>query len=104
MRMWNLETNKMCDRHLLGEHVETHMMVGCLNKGKSVQGYINKGLIEIHNVKNRHEELAREMKSRGFTHKSKLPEYQKIKLGQININKNKLELRNRCKECKKNGI
>ena len=35
--MWNIKTEKMCNQHLLGEHVEMHMFVGTLNKNKSIQ-------------------------------------------------------------------
>lgn len=38
MRMWNINPRYMCRKHLLGEHVETHMLVGSLRKEKSVQG------------------------------------------------------------------
>ncbi|MDO8622935.1 MAG: pyrimidine dimer DNA glycosylase/endonuclease V [archaeon] len=101
MRMWNVEPKMMCDQHLLGEHVECHMFVGCLNKNKSVKGYVDKGLVEIHNIKPRHEELADEMKKRGMNHQSKLPAYKIIRLGKIDSSKNKVELNKRCKECRK---
>jgi ribosomal protein L44E len=99
--MWNIETEKMCNQHLLGEHVEMHMFVGCLSKNKSIQGYLDKKLIEVHNIEKRHSELVEEMKKRGFNHKSKLPGYKKIKLGKIDVRANKIDLRNRCKECRK---
>ena len=101
MRMWNVNTAEMCDKHLLGEHVECHMFVGCLNKGKSVKGYVDKGLVEIHNIRKRHNELVVEMKKRGMNHKSSLPEYEIITLGKVNSIQNKKELNKRCKECRK---
>jgi len=100
MRMWNVNPKMMCNQHLLGEHVECHMFVATLNQGKSVKGYLDKGLLEIHNLKKRHDELSKEMKKRGMNHKSKLPWYKKIILGKINSQKNKIELKARCKECK----
>ena len=45
MRMWNINPEKLCKNHLLGEHVEMHKLVGNLTKGRSVQGYIYLGLI-----------------------------------------------------------
>jgi len=101
MRMWNVQTSEMCERHLLGEHVEMHMFAGTINKGKSIQGYIDKGLVEIHNIKNRHDELAEEMKKRNMNHNSPLPAYKKRKIGKVNVEKNKLELKKRCKNCLK---
>ena len=101
MRMWNISPKKMCNKHLLGEHVECHMFVGTLNKGISVQGYLDKGLLEIHNLRKRHEQLAKEMESRGMKHNSKLPKFKEIKLGKINSKQNMIELNKRCKECRK---
>lgn len=101
MRMWNLNPRKMCNQHLLGEHVETHMFVGTLNKNKSVKGYLDKGLLEIHNLKKRHDQLAEEMTKRGMNHQSPLPKYKIITLGKINKMKNKKDLIKRCKECRR---
>jgi hypothetical protein len=101
MRMWNTKTSEMCNRHLLGEHVEMHMFVGTLNKEKSINGYLNKGLVEVHKIKKRHEELVNEMERRGFNHKSILPEYRYKKVGSVNVRENKKELARRCKNCKK---
>jgi ribosomal protein L44E len=99
--MWNLEVMKMCNKHLLGEHVEMHMFVGTLNKNKSIQGYLDKNLVEIHNIANRHNEIAKEMKRRGMKHNSRLPEYKKVKLGRVDVKKNKIDLINRCEECRR---
>jgi len=101
MRMWNVNPELMCNQHLLGEHVEMHMFIGVINKNKSIKGYLDKGLVEIHNIKKRHDSLAKEMKKRGFNHKSELPEYNKIKKGKVNIRKNKIELFKRCKKCRR---
>ena len=57
MRMWMVNPRIMCRQHLLGEHVEIHMFIGTINRRKSVQGYLEKGLLEIHNLYNRHEDL-----------------------------------------------
>ncbi len=103
MRMWNLNPKLMCRNHLLGEHVECHMFVGTLNKGNNIQGYLEKGLLEIHNIEKRHEQLAKEMKRRGYNHNSSLPKYKKIKRGKINSRENKKELFKRCKRCRENA-
>lgn len=62
MRMWMVNPRIMCRQHLLGEHVEIHMFIGTLNRKKSVKGYLEKGLLEIHNLYARHEILVEEMK------------------------------------------
>ena len=50
MRMWMVDPRIMCRQHLLGEHVEIHMFVGAISRGKSVKGYLEKGLLEVHNM------------------------------------------------------
>jgi len=99
MRMWMVDPKEMCRKHLLGEHVECHMFVGTLLKNKKVDGYVKKGLLEIHNLSNRHNELMFEMKRRGYKHNSLLPKFKKSKVGKINIEENILELKKRCKDC-----
>ncbi len=100
MRMWGLDPKKMCKNHLLGEHVEMHMFVGALNKNKSLQGYIEKGLVEIHNIDKRHEELVEEMNRRGINHNSPLPQYYKIEKGHLNKEYNLSDLTRRCAACR----
>ena len=41
MRMWMVNPEILCRKHLLGEHVELHMLVGWIIKGKSIQGYLD---------------------------------------------------------------
>lgn len=101
MRMWMVNPQMMCRQHLLGEHAELHMFVGCLIKGISLKGYIKGGLVEIHKIKERHEELVWEMGQRGFNHQSPLPPVKLYEAGEINVGKNMTELANRCKKCKK---
>ena len=100
MRMWNINPKKLCKNHLLGEHVEMHKLVGNLTKGRSIQGYINLGLVEVHNIRKRHNELAVEMKRRGYNHKSPLPGFKVYKAGKVDPARNRIDLRNRCKNCK----
>ena len=93
----------MCRQHLLGEHTEIHMFIGTINQKKSVKGYLEKGLLETHNLYNRHEELVKEMKRRGYNHYSEINEKWKFveKAGFINIDKNVVELISRCSKCNK---
>ena len=89
---------QMCRQHLLGEHVECHMFVGTVRRGKNVQGYLDKGLLEVHNIQNRHDELAGEMLKRGYKHKSPIS-FASKKLGTINSRKNINLLHDRCEKC-----
>jgi hypothetical protein len=100
--MWMVNPRIMCRQHLLGEHVEIHMFIGTLNRKKSVKGYLEKGLLEVHNLYNRHEELVKEMKRRGYNHYSEVDEKWKFvqKAGFVNKEKNFDELINRCSKCK----
>jgi len=92
----------MCRQHLLGEHVEIHMFIGTINRNKSVKGYLQKGLLEVHNLYARHADLVEEMKRRGYNHCSKVNEKWKFveDVGAIDREKNVNELVNRCSKCK----
>lgn len=100
MRMWMVNPRKMCDQHLLGEHVELHMLVGTLVRKKSVAGFVENKLIEVHNVRRRHAELVKEMTRRGMKHKSPLPAFRANKLGKVSKRANLIELARRCQDCK----
>ena len=114
--MWNINPRFMCRKHLLGEHVEMHMFIGTLRKAKkrhgkdamarrrAVAGYIEKGLVELHNIEKRHAELVKEMKRRGFRHKSEITQEDMRfvwKEGKVDEMTNRVELARRCPECKK---
>lgn len=99
MRMWMVDPRKMCDQHLLGEHVELHMLVGTLVRKKSVAGFVANKLIEVHNVRRRHAELVVEMTRRGMKHKSPLPSFRAVRLGKVSVRANLVELARRCKAC-----
>lgn len=93
----------MCRQHLLGEHLEIHMFTGTIKRGKSVKGYLEKGLLEVHNLYYRHEELVKEMKQRNYNHYSEIDEKWKFvkRIGIINKDKNLNELIYRCPKCQK---
>jgi hypothetical protein len=92
----------MCRNHLLGEHAELHMMVGNIHGGHSVRGYLEKGLLEIHNLYYRHEILAKEMKRRNYKHNSRMdPEWKNAKTeGLIDKVKSLEDLLSRCSKCR----
>jgi len=106
MRMWNVPTDCLCRKHLLGEHLESHKFVGAINKKKNISGFINSGLVETHKLHSRHEALSREMKRRGYKHNSKLPKFNISTMrnsihGFVNVSRSLMDLSMRCKECRK---
>lgn len=100
MRMWMVDPRKMCSQHLLGEHVELHMLVGSLRKGTSLAGFVSNGLIEVHSVRARHEQLVREMTRRGYRHRSPLPSFTARRLGRVVRKKSHADLLDRCEDCR----
>jgi hypothetical protein len=81
MRMWMVNPKRMCRKHLLGEHVELHMLLGSLRKNRSIQGFLDAGLLQPQAVNQRHEALVEEMEARGYKHSSPLP-HAKLKANQ----------------------
>jgi hypothetical protein len=77
------------------------MYAGAIIKKRSIKGHIEKGQVETHNIKKRHDELAKEMLKRGYNHNSPLKFQTKRKEGKINSKANLKELSRRCKECRK---
>ena len=95
----------MCDRHLLGEHVEIHMLVGCLRKKRNIGGYIEKGLVEVRSIRTRHAALVREMRRRHMNHASPLPGRMPFAekgagFGRVDRKASLKELRRRCPRCR----
>jgi len=99
----------LCRKHLLGEHVETHMYKGTIEKRKRLDGYVRNNLLEFKKLNSRHDALAAEMIKRGMNHKSPLdfnPEnyidiYEETILNSRVISWDALqELIRRCPECK----
>ena len=75
VRIWDVEPDVLCDRHLLGEHRELHAVWSILTTGK--RGYANhpetlrwRGRLKA--LYARHDRLVDEMKRRGFDHRSPL--------------------------------
>jgi len=98
--MWNVEPGTMCRKHLLGEHVEMHMFAGCIRKGKSLSGYIHKGLVDTRLIRRRHDKLAEEMERRGYRHYSPLEYEDRIHEGHVDMDGSERDLRARCAECR----
>ncbi|MCM8756422.1 MAG: pyrimidine dimer DNA glycosylase/endonuclease V [Candidatus Omnitrophica bacterium] len=76
MRIWDIEPQNLCRKHLLGEHRELHAIWSIITKNK--KGYSRhpetlrwKGKLKALFL--RHENLVKEFKRRGYNHKSPLP-------------------------------
>lgn len=101
MRMWMVPPRIMCRKHLFGEHVEIHMLVGTFFKGVSVAGYASKGLIELAAAYSRHNRLAEEISRRGYRHSSGIFPLQELpSIGEVDREKSLQELLRRCPACK----
>lgn len=75
MRIWDLPVEKLCRKHLLGEHLELHAIWSVIVNDKS--GYSKhpetirwKGKLRALNK--RHELQVKEMEKRGYNHNSPL--------------------------------
>lgn len=104
MRQWLCNPKILCRKHLLGEHVEIHMFVGHINKGKKVTKFLSNNLLEVESLESRHEELVKEMVSRGYKHNSPFQGLLPHNIPNTKIDKMSAltELVNRCPECQKN--
>lgn len=72
MRMWTVSPRVLCRKHLLGEHVENHMFIASILKGKSLFGYLEKNCLAPYLLFSRHGTLAEEITRRGYIHQSPL--------------------------------
>lgn len=106
MRMWMVDPEVMCDQHLLGEHVELHMLAGTLTRHRSIDGFIAKGLLEPGSMQARHSTLAAEMARRGFRHESPLPDAcpdylsQEARDARVDVAAAAADLFERCERCR----
>lgn len=101
MRMWNVNPQYMCNKHLLGEHLEMHMFAGSIKKGTKLDGFVAKGLVDTDNIKPRHDALAAEMMERGMRHSTPMAQAPVIKR-QVSVDHKAslTELLRRCVHCR----
>lgn len=102
MRMWLVPPQVLCNEHLLGEHVELHMLVGSIQMGKSLRGFYDNRLIDISQIVPRHERLVKEMKRRRMNHNSPLPKFsaEGLEGSSVDLSRNMRELGERCGTCR----
>jgi hypothetical protein len=99
MRSWGIPPELLCRPHLLGEHRELHMMLGSISRGRSLWGLIEGGLIEVHSIVPRHEQIVTEMYRRGYTHNTPVPQISLPVFGYIDWLNSMHVLMMRCIEC-----
>lgn len=109
MRMWMINPELLCNKHLIGEHGEIHKHRHNFIKKHNISGRIYPVVqIEPSSMKVRHDELAKEMLKRNMNHKS---DYEQpdisylsddLRLAKVDTNISKLDLIQRCEECSKN--
>jgi hypothetical protein len=101
--MWMVAPRLLCRQHLLGEHLEVHMLANALAAGKPLTGYVAHGLVELDKLNMRHDALAEEMTARGYKHKTPLAPIRKVppNAGHVDVSKSIRDLRARCAECRK---
>lgn len=75
MRIWDIEPNRLCRNHLLGEHRELHAIWSIIinnKKGYSLHPETIRWNGKLKALYFRHEKLVQEMNLRGFNHNSPL--------------------------------
>ena len=106
MRMWMVSTEKLCSKHLLGEHGEHHKHLWCWVKRYKIDKRISGNAIEPKSYKNRHDLLAKEMDKRGYKHNSPLeqPDFSYLPEKQrsfvVDVEASIKELVRRCPNCR----
>jgi hypothetical protein len=104
MRIWGVPVRCMCDKHLLGEHVEMHMFKAVIEAGKKVDGYIRDKLLDTDRVVERHAMLVSQMTVRGMRHQSpmNIVHYPEGFVHRTSVvqNESEMELARRCPDCR----
>lgn len=100
MRMWMVSPKILCRKHLLGEHGEIHKHRHNFVKKHKMDGRI--GQIEPKSMKERHDELAKEMLLRGYKHHSPYEQPDISHLPEMIVNREEalIDLINRCIDCR----
>ncbi len=77
MRVWDLSPNLLCHKHLLGEHRELHGLWNILTIHQAKGGYskhpeTKRWVGKLAALYKRHSLLVKEVKNRGYNHRSSL--------------------------------
>lgn len=65
-----LNPQMLCRQHLVGQHLECHMVLGILNKKLNVDGYVQSNCLEIPSIQSYHDDCVIEMLKRNYNHNS----------------------------------
>ena len=85
----------------LGRACGLHILAGCLDKGKNIKGFIEKGFVDPSLLLHRHDQPVKEMKRRRYNHCSPIVNFpQNPGKGHIDSEANRVELCRRCEECR----
>lgn len=85
------------------------MILGALQKGRSIQGHVDKGQCDLSKLKIRHEQLVKEMGARKYNHKTPLKwnvdfliaqGIEKYGIVEVDVENNLKVLAGRCEKCK----
>lgn len=102
--MWNVDPQLMCKQHLMGEHVEMHMLREAIRKhphGEAIaKGHAKKGQVNTRKIQERHDELVAEMESRRFNHDSPLDYEDEIEAGEVDVDFHRTKLADECENCR----
>lgn len=72
MRMWMVDPRFLCRKHLLGCHLEHHMFLGAMKKGKRLKGFFINNCFEPKSLKSSHDLIVLEMQHRMYNHQTPL--------------------------------
>ncbi len=109
MRMWMINPELLCRKHLLGEHGEIHKHLPSFRKGHSIDGRMSPVVqIQINCLLERHDVLAAEMLNRGMNHKSPLLDIPDLQAAypehydkEVDEYTSMVDLCERCSDCRK---
>lgn len=97
----------MCRQHILGEHLELHMLAGHLAHERRIGGYVEINAVEPKSIGIRHDVLVAEFRRRGYAHNVPLTipsldylleEHKNAKVDQVLALR---ELLRRCYKCRR---
>ena len=107
MRMWMVDSKKMCRKHLGAEYVECLMIAACMKRKRRLDGYFAHNCIEPKSLVSRFAELKKEMLRRGYRARRTLlrADFSYLPAGQqrfrIDRKASSAMLYGRCAECRK---
>lgn len=98
--MWMVDPRILCRAHLIDEHGEIHKFRHCFVKQYKMDGRM--GQIDPSKMKERHDELAKEMLQRGYNHHSSYEQPDVSYLPDMSVDpiQSIRDLFGRCEDCK----